>query len=151
MSSSTINEVTQMTGNFGQKRSITGRINAQQTSMTTQMSIPRVLSGSQIKSGTTEYWNSQIGMIGERNTLYIYTDYQKDENDNDIPGIKVGDGRAYIQDLPFIDEDLRNSIMDHINNVSIHVSLAEKLSWWNKINVDDESEVVDGILTFNRL
>ena len=67
-----------------------------------------------------------------------------------IPGIKIGDGRAYVQDLPFIDEELRDTIMEHINNQDIHVSLQEKLFWNNKINVNDSMELVDGSLIFNR-
>ena len=54
-----------------------------------------------------------------------------------MPGIKIGDGAAYVQDLPFVDEELRDKIMDHINNPDIHVSLREKLFWNNKLNVND--------------
>ena len=55
-----------------------------------------------------------------------------------------------MQDLPFIDEDLRDRIMEHINNPNLHVTLADKLFWNNKLNVNDLSEVEDGALIFNR-
>ena len=59
-----------------------------------------------------------------------------------IPGIKIGTGNAYVQDLAFVDEDLRDIIMTHINNDNIHTTLEEKLFWNNKINVDDAYEAV---------
>ena len=57
---------------------------------------------------------------------------------------------AYVQDLPFVNEDLRDKILEHINNPEIHVTMAEKLFWNNKINVNDASEVVNEALIFNR-
>ena len=47
-------------------------------------------------------------------------------------------------------EELRDRIMDHINTPDIHVSLREKLFWNNKLNVNDQAEMVDGALIFNR-
>ena len=63
---------------------------------------------------------------------------------------KIGDGRAYVQDLPFVNDDLRDQLLNHINNPEIHVTMAEKLFWNNKINVNDASEVVNEALIFNR-
>ena len=40
--------------------------------------------------------------------------------------------------------------MDHINNMEIHTTLAEKTFWNNKLNVNDLAEVVDDSLIFNR-
>ena len=67
-----------------------------------------------------------------------------------VPGVKIGDGQTYVQDLPFVDTELRDRLMEHINNQDIHVTLREKLFWNNKLNVDDTSEVVDTALVFNR-
>ena len=109
------------------------------------------------KRDTTQNWNNAHGMIPLDGEIIIYTDYKTTQKEIDgtlttieIPGIKIGDGRAYVQDLPFIDEELRDQIMEHINNQNIHVTLSEKLAWWNKLNVDDDSEIVDGALIFNR-
>ena len=111
----------------------------------------------QQKRDTTENWNNAIGFIPLQGELIIYNDYKTIQKEIDgelrtvlIPGIKIGDGRAYVQDLPFIDEELRDKIMMHINNPNIHVTLQEKIFWNNKLNVDDNAELVDGALIFNR-
>ena len=63
-----------------------------------------------------------------------------------IPNIKIGTGNAYVQDLVFVDEETRNILIEHINNLDIHTTLAEKLFWNNKINVDDAEEQITGEL-----
>lgn len=109
------------------------------------------------KRDTTQNWNDARGMIPLQGEIIIYTDYKSIVKEIDgeertvlIPGIKIGDGAAYVQDLPFIDEDLRDRIMEHINNPNLHVTLADKLFWNNKLNVNDLSEVEEGALIFNR-
>ena len=72
-----------------------------------------------------------------------------------IPGIKVGDGMAYVQDLPFIDGDLRDRLLDHVNNMEIHATIGEKMFWNNKINLDDayeaiHDELIEETLVINR-
>lgn len=57
----------------------------------------------EIKYATTEEWNSQPRRIAQNNTLYVYTDYRKTADGQDIPGFKVGDGKTYLIDLPFSD------------------------------------------------
>lgn len=57
--------------------------------------------------GTKDYWNNNniIPKLGE---LVIITDYTiKNENNKEIkiPGIKVGDGINYINDLPVVSSD----------------------------------------------
>ncbi len=54
-----------------------------------------------IISRTTEEWNAERDLIAKKNTIYVYTDYTKDELDNDVPNIKIGDGKAYLIDMPF--------------------------------------------------
>lgn len=55
----------------------------------------------QVVSGTTEYWNSQTTLVSVKDTVYVYTDYETVEGEA-IPNIKIGDGDAYVIDLPFI-------------------------------------------------
>lgn len=119
-----------------------------------------------LKRDTTANWNNARGFVPMAGEVIIYDDYQvktwqveeygeivtKSEN---IPGIKIGDGNAYVQDLPFVDKDLREKLMNHINNVDIHTTLAEKLFWNNKVNVDDayeqiHDELEDETLIINR-
>lgn len=86
---------------------------------------------------TTSEWNQQIGAIGQLNTFYVYTDRTtKDDGHGhtiNCPGIKVGDGTSYLVDLPFVDD----LFYDHINNTNIHVTLAEKQFWNNKVRTQD--------------
>lgn len=81
-----------------------------------------------IQSGTTDYWNSQKNYIPEDNMIIVYTDYKTIEKDGKIikvPGIKIGSG-AYVQDLPFIGENVEIELDDHIKNLDIHVTKEDK-------------------------
>lgn len=109
------------------------------------------------KRDTTENWNAARGMIPLEGEVIVYNDYatitkivDNEEKTIIVPAIKIGDGRAYVQDLPFVNDDLRDQILNHINNPEIHVTMAEKLFWNNKLNVNDASEVVNEALIFNR-
>ena len=111
----------------------------------------------QNKRDTTANWNRARGFIPFDGEIIIYTDYQTVQKEIDgqtknvyIPGVKVGDGRAYVQDLPFVDEELRSYIMGHINNPNVHVSEQDRNFWNNKLNVNDASEVINEELIFNR-
>lgn len=103
---------------------------------------------------TTANWNAAIGCIPMQGEIIIYTDYQQKEIEGDtiyIPGIKIGSGNAYVQDLAFVGELERDVIMQHIENNGIHVTSAEKLKWNNKLAVDDDNEVdEDGALILTR-
>lgn len=120
-----------------------------------------------LKRDTTSNWDNAGGFVPLQGEVIIYTDYQTKTwtteeygqtvtKTANIPGIKIGDGLAYVQDLPFVDEELREKLMNHINNMDIHVTLAEKEFWNNKVNIDDSDELISGDLTndtliFNRL
>ena len=78
---------------------------------------------------TTAGWAAQSGLVGQANTIYIYTDYQEDEDGNPIAGLKIGDGSAYLIDAPFLD----TVYLEHINDMDIHVTPAEKEFWNNKV------------------
>ena len=57
------------------------------------------------KADTTQGWAEKITEVSVLNTVYIYTDREIIEHDNKIikvPGIKIGDGLAYVVDLPFV-------------------------------------------------
>ena len=91
---------------------------------------------------TTENWNAHrdfIPMLGE---IVIYTDYGTIDdgygNTINVPGIKIGDGNAYLIDLPFVGADVRYSILQelrqHTNDWTIHVSAEDRQFWDNKLN-----------------
>lgn len=115
----------------------------------------------QLKRDTTANWNAATEFIPKAGEVIIYTDYstyQVEEFGETvtkyIPNIKIGDGQAYVQDLPFVDKDLRDRLLEHINDMDMHVILGEKVFWNNKVNIDDyptsEAEIVDYNLVFTR-
>ena len=111
----------------------------------------------QLKRDTTEHWNQTIGFIPLPGEVIVYEDYEvktytvveygetvtKTVN---VPNIKIGTGNAYVQDLAFVDENTKNILLEHIHNQDIHTTLAEKIFWNNKINVDDATEQITGEL-----
>ena len=115
-----------------------------------------------LKHDTTANWNNCIGFIPFEGEIIIYDDYKtvtyEDHGETrikKIPGIKIGSGNAYVQDLGFVDDELRDRLMEHINNQQIHVTLGEKNFWNNKVNIDDADEVIhdeleDETLIFTR-
>ena len=78
---------------------------------------------------TTAYWNAQIATPSEEGVVYIYSDYQTDGSGNNIPGVKVGDGNAYIPDLQFIDYKYSQHLLDTVS----HITAAERTAWNNKV------------------
>lgn len=82
-----------------------------------------------IEFNTKAAWNAQTTLVGENNTIYIYTDYLQDENGKNLAGIKVGDGQAFLIDAPFIDK----FYYDHINNTDVHITNEERNKWNQKV------------------
>lgn len=77
----------------------------------------------------TATWNSQAQLVSQQGYIYIYSDYKQDGEGNDIPGIKVGDGNAYLIDLPFSTK----LIDEHIADTTRHITAAERTAWNNKV------------------
>lgn len=106
-----------------------------------------------VSIGTTEYWNNRIGYIPDAGKIIIYTDYRTENvNGNiiNIPGIKIGSGNGFVQDLAFVGDDVRDDLLAHIRNTDVHVTVEDKDRWNNKLNVTDSHEVVNENLIFNR-
>lgn len=67
--------------------------------------LPMVLDRTAIHYDTTENWNSNPSLVGERSHIYVYSDYKVEEIDGEtvyIPAIKIGDGNSYLIDMPFV-------------------------------------------------
>lgn len=73
---------------------------------------------------TTAQWNATPTLVSQPNTIYVYTDYDN-QGGVDIPGIKIGDGNAYVIDLPFIAGTSITITQEQINywnnKVSMHI------------------------------
>lgn len=105
-----------------------------------------------VRYESTAYWNAS-SLIPDKGQIIVYSDYKTKEVDGEIvyiPGIKIGSGNAYVQDLAFVDDDLSESLISHINDNIRHITAEERSLWNNKLNVDDNLEVYDGTLIFNR-
>lgn len=103
-----------------------------------------------IQVNTTDYWNSRIGYIPAAGTIIVYSDY-KEVNGKVIPGIKVGSGNGYVQDLGFVSEDTSTDLLEHINNTIVHVTSQDRLRWDHKIDIDDTvTDVEEETLIFTR-
>lgn len=88
---------------------------------------------------TTANWDSQTQLESIQGVVYVYSDYDVDEDNNNVPGIKIGDGNAYLIDLPFTDSLFKQHIQDTVS----HITAAERTAWNNKVRcyidtLDDE-------------
>lgn len=93
---------------------------------------------------TTATWNSQPQLISARGYIYIYADYRQNGQGQNIPAMKVGDGNAYLIDLPFVDSLIYEHIADNIR----HISQQEREFWNNKVRCYIDPEVQGDNLIF---
>lgn len=111
-----------------------------------------------LKRDTTANWNTARGFIPLEGELIIYLDGRQVEKDGEtinLPTIKIGDGLAYVQDLPFVDDDTRDTLLMHINDALSHVSARDRQFWNHKVDIDDlyetlNEELEDETLIFSR-
>lgn len=112
----------------------------------------------QSKHDTTANWDAAVGFIPLPGEIIIYDDYETKTYTVEeygetvtktvlIPNIKIGTGNAYVQDLGFVDDATRAMLLEHIRNQEIHTTLAEKLFWNNKLNMDDSEDIIHGELS----
>lgn len=106
--------------------------------------------GTKIRIDTKANWDMKIAYIPANGDIIIYSDRNTIDGVN-YPGLKVGDGNAYLIDLPFVGDDIALSILneleEHIANRDIHVTEEEKNFWNNKLNC----EIVEEELILNKL
>ena len=76
---------------------------------------------------TTAEWNETVGYIPAVGEIIVYTDYKQVEKEGelvDVPGIKIGNGNAYVQDLMFVGDvaiDI-HIIEEHIADTVVHTN-----------------------------
>ena len=94
-----------------------------------------------LSENTMAGWRGNASYIPRRGEIVIYTDYASTNKKGRlvyIPNFKIGDGSAYLADLPFVDEDLRREIHDavwlHEQNAVMHITQAEREFWNAKLN-----------------
>lgn len=103
---------------------------------------------SSIISATKEEWEEYSGVISKRNRLYVITDYYTDSDGVNHPAIKIGDGKAYIGDLPLVSTggsgDSTEELIKHMQDDERHITQEERELWNDKVGV----KIVDGKLIF---
>lgn len=102
-----------------------------------------IASGAKIYYGTCDYWASQPTLISERGSFYVYSDYYYDDN-QPIPGVKIGDGSAYVVSLPFTDKRM----VEHITDSSIHLSEQDRLKLENSVCAEMSSVDTENLILF---
>lgn len=89
-------------------------------------------------SKTKEEWDEDPLFISEKDNLYIYNNYKQIQLETGekiyFPGLKIGDGKSYLIDLPFFNTSMyEDQIIQHLRNHFIHVSQQDRQFWNNKI------------------
>lgn len=113
----------------------------------------RIKSTIDFKENWEQIETTFIPLNGE---VIVYKDYESiDVEDNNggththyIPAMKIGNGINYLYDLPFLTSGESEEIQQHINNHTIHVSVADREFWDNKLNYN--STIENDVLEFNR-
>lgn len=94
------------------------------------------------KVDTKENWDAQRDLVSDANTVYFYRNFKTIQLDNNtfqnIPGIKLGDGSAFLIDLPFISDP--TPFWDHINDQVRHITDAERMYWNDKVGCEAGNE-----------
>ena len=97
---------------------------------------------------TKENWDSQISLVSEAGAIYIYSNYETIYDDVGNPtfiaGLKIGDGNAYLIDIPFVTEAMSSALIAHIGNADIHITAAERAFWNNKVSAYMSHEPGEG-------
>ena len=102
--------------------------------------------GAKLYVDTTANWDLQTEYVPEKGVIIVYTDHTLIDdgmgNVTYVPGLKIGDGNAYLIDLPFIDDATTDRLLAHMNDASAHVSPEERAFWNNKLNYDMNGETL---------
>ena len=100
--------------------------------------------GSTLLQDTTANWNGQATLLSRENYIYIYTDYSTVDGVT-YPAMKVGDGKAYLIDLPFVDCDAK-LLRDHLADYNIHITNQEREKWNDKVRCYIDSNNVENLI-----
>ena len=92
--------------------------------------------GTQVYCDSTAGWSSKTSLVSERGAIYIYTDktYLSAGGDVTAPGVKIGDGLAYVVDLPFQSDLIGEEVLQEVAEMSGSVTEQERQLWNNKVS-----------------
>lgn len=106
--------------------------------------------GGEIYYDTEENWNSKPSLISKKGAIYVYSNHSYKDEDTPIPAIKIGDGNAYLIDMPFANEDVSDLLNSHVTDHIIHITDEERAFWNNKVGAfisptDEETLVLSSL------
>jgi hypothetical protein len=113
--------------NFSDNSSMTGIAGGSTAASTVLLDILEQKFNALVQYDTTANWATKTTLVSKKGEIYVYSDHDTVDG-HYVPGIKIGDGLAFVIDLPFLDEPL----YEHINDISCHVSAADRDLWNNK-------------------
>ena len=102
-----------------------------------------------IYTNTSAYWATQISYVPKNGDIIVYSDREtivEDGVTKFVPGFKIGDGNAFVVDLPFTDAAVVERFLAHVEDHNAHVTIQEKEFWNNKLNLSLNGETLE----FNR-
>lgn len=106
--------------------------------------------GDFIHTDTTVGWNSQKLLIGKSGHIYVYTDHSTVDGVL-VPNIKIGDGKSYLIDNPFISLPLEEALTLHNEDMAKHISSDERNNWNGKVRCYiDENDSENIVFTTDR-
>lgn len=92
---------------------------------------------------TTAVWQTRVDYVPPRGTIIVYSDRNVIDGQEYV-GLKIGDGLAYVVDLPFVGDEIADQIItdlnDHISDRTVHITQEEREYWNNKLNAELEGE-----------
>lgn len=101
------------------------------------------------RHATTAQWNSMVGYIPQAGEICIYDDYRTitdgEGNEKTVAGVKIGDGLAYVVDLPFLTSEIESALYEHLADTISHINSMERTTWNSKLEfrgVNDEELVL---------
>jgi hypothetical protein len=77
---------------------------------------------------TTYEWDLTPGLKSKEGFVYVYTDHSIVDG-KEVPGIKLGNGKSYVIELPFLDDVYAKHLLD----TEHHITQAEREFWNNKV------------------
>lgn len=135
--SAQMNSSAPINAQFNSNQSLDAQLNSNTLPLDVQLGTVYVIGGNKVLYASTATWNSRSQLRSEMGYIYIYSDYRKTEQGQNIAAMKVGDGSAYLIDLPFTDELLYDHLLDTIR----HITQSEREFWNEKVRcyIDEEN------------
>jgi hypothetical protein len=94
-------------------------------------------------------WNAQSTLVSKEGAIYIYKDYSTSPDGKDIPALKIGDGTSFLIDMPIMNGDIADILLEHINNAVVHVTADDKTFWNNKTSAYLDQSTTETLVLSN--